>query len=216
MSTLLAIDFDGTFAVQDTIDWISIHYAPEVFAAADAAFSRGEITLDECLSQQVAPITATEREIIDFLLDTVTLRAGIPELLAFCQANDVEPMIVSSGFDNLIEPFLQAQGITLPVIAHTALFTAEGMRISFRGRVICPQCDVACKRDEVRELARGRRIAYVGDGPSDLCAAESADIRFARHTLAEYLLREGYDFIPFEDFHDVRAGLAAALAVSAI
>ncbi len=214
MLMLLAIDFDGTLADKDTVDWFCAHYAPTVFEEVDAAFARGEITLDETLARQVAPITATEDEVVAFLIETVTVRPGVPELLAFCDLHDIEAVIVSSGFDNLMHPYLQAHGYDLPIYAHSVTFGPEGMRVQLRGRAECDLCGVACKRAEVRDIAAGRSIAYVGDGPSDLCAAEDADIRFARASLAEHLEQEGYAYVPFENFHDVRLGLATALGVA--
>ncbi len=59
--------------------------------------------------------------------------------------------------------------------------------------------------------ADGRTLAYVGDGWSDRCAARAADLVFARAGLARYLDDEGTPYVPFEDFHDVRAGLVAYL-----
>ena len=39
MSMLLAIDFDGTLATHDTVDWFSARWAPEDFEAADEALA---------------------------------------------------------------------------------------------------------------------------------------------------------------------------------
>ncbi len=208
---LLAIDFDGTLCEQDTVDWFSAHYAPEVFADADRRLAAGEIDLDTCLQLQVAPIRVPESELVAFLVETVRIRPGADELVAFCSERGVEPVLVSSGFENLMRPILAANGLDLPISAHAVDCGPEGMRVRFRGRAHCDLCGTACKRAEVRALAAGRPIAYVGDGISDLCAAEDADLRFARHTLARHLTAEGHAFIPFEDMHDVRRGLAAAL-----
>ena len=73
---LLAIDFDGTLATHDTVDWFSERWAPADFAAADAALARGEIGLDECLARQIANITATREEVETFLVETVAIRPG--------------------------------------------------------------------------------------------------------------------------------------------
>ena len=54
----------------------------------------------------------------------------------------------------------------------------------------------------------------VGDGYSDLCAAEDAEVRFARASLITHLEREGFSYVPFENMHDVRIGLADALGVA--
>ena len=66
---LLAIDFDGTLATHDTVDWFSARWAPDDFAAADDALARGEIGLDECLQRQIANIVASEEEITAFLVE---------------------------------------------------------------------------------------------------------------------------------------------------
>ncbi len=210
---LLAIDFDGTLTDHDTIDWIAAHYAPDTFDRVDAAFSRGDLTVNECTVQQLAPITASEQDLIRFVLATVSPRPGLRELVDYCAGHGIEPVVVSAGFDNLITPFLQAHGVDLPVLAHTAEFTPDGIRVRFRERAQCDVCGEACKRAEVLALAEGRPFGFVGDGASDLCAAEVAELRFARHVLAAHLTREGLSYLPFEDLHDVRRGLLAATGV---
>jgi len=45
----------------------------------------------------------------------------------------------------------------------------------------------------------------VGDGYSDRCAAEDADLVFARRGLASYLAERGVGFEPFDDFFQVAA-----------
>jgi len=214
VSMLLAIDFDGTLATHDTVDWFSARWAPEDFEAADLALANGEITLDQCLAQQIANITATREEVTNFLVDTVAIRPGARELFAFCAEHDIEPIVVSAGFESLIHAILQAHGFDLRVSAHEVEFGPEGMRVRFRERVLCGHCGERCKRDEVALLAAGRRVAYVGDGYSDLCAAEEADLRFARASLVTHLEREGFAYVPFENMHDVRSGLATALGVA--
>jgi len=39
-------------------------------------------------------------------------------------------------------------------------------------------------------------------------------VRFARASLITHLEREGFPYIPFENMHDVRVGLAEALGVA--
>ena len=211
MSMLLAIDFDGTLATHDTVDWFSARWAPDDFAAADDALARGEIGLDECLQRQIANIVASEEEITAFLVETVRLRPGTDELIAFCGEHDIEPVIVSAGFESLIRAILAAHGVDMAVSAHEVSYGPDGMRVRFRERAQCPHCGERCKRAEVAELAAGRRVAYVGDGYSDVCAAEVADLRFARASLSRHLAAHGHPHVPFEDMHDVRRGLAAAL-----
>jgi 2-hydroxy-3-keto-5-methylthiopentenyl-1-phosphate phosphatase len=111
----------------------------------------------------------------------------------------------------VIEPFLVWHGLSLPVVAHRAAFSREGTTLTFLERDVCARCGEPCKRVALPALARGRNIAYAGDGYSDRCGAAAADLVFARASLATYLRREGVAFTPFDDLYDVRAGLAAFL-----
>jgi 2-hydroxy-3-keto-5-methylthiopentenyl-1-phosphate phosphatase len=73
-----------------------------------------------------------------------------------------------------------------------------------------------CKLDyaeRVRE--KGARIIYIGDGHSDRCASEVADIVFAKDVLAEHCRKQGMPYLPFTDFNDIirvcRSGLLERL-----
>lgn len=210
---LLVIDFDHTLADRDTVDLIAERFAPDAFRAIDAAFAAGRIGLDETIASQMTAVTASLDEILAVLRAEVHPRPGLPELLAFCTARFVEPVVVSSGFRAFIDPLLAGWGLgDLRVRAHDVTCTPEGAVVAFRGLPVCDVCGEACKRGDVRRLAAGRRVGYVGDGASDVCAALAADLVFARDALAEHMAREGRPFTRFGDFHDVLAGLEADLA----
>jgi HAD superfamily phosphoserine phosphatase-like hydrolase len=208
---LLAIDFDGTLTDHDTLDLICQAFAPEAWREADEELHSGRWTLEQVIEHEFASVTATREEILAFVRDRVSLRPGLPALLATCVERFVEPVVVSSGFTSLIVPVLIDHGIDLPVIAHDAVFTREGASVAFRTRTDCGSCGERCKRDDVVRRADGRTIGYVGDGWSDRCAALAADLVFARAGLARYLDDEGVAYRPFEDFDDVREGLVAYL-----
>ena len=70
-------------------------------------------------------------------------------------------------------------------------------------------CGQPCKRSTAAALADGTELVYVGDGYSDRCAAESADLVFARRGLASYLEERGVPFERFEDFHSIARSLAS-------
>jgi 2-hydroxy-3-keto-5-methylthiopentenyl-1-phosphate phosphatase len=59
----------------------------------------------------------------------------------------------------------------------------------------------------VRAQGTDERLVYLGDGISDRCAAQMADLVFARDGLAEYLLERRVPFVPFADFVGVRREL---------
>jgi 2-hydroxy-3-keto-5-methylthiopentenyl-1-phosphate phosphatase len=209
---LLVLDFDGTVTDEDLIDVLVRDWSPEVWQRTETALAAGELPLNDVLVEQLSGVRATEQQVIAFLEERATIRAGLPELIEFCRERFIEPVVISSGFHEVIEPILHRHGIDVPVIAHRAAFSAEGATVTLIAREACHVCGEECKRADTARLANGRPVAYVGDGVSDRCAAASADLVFARAALARYLERDGIPFLPFDDFADVQAGLAAYLA----
>ena len=92
----------------------------------------------------------------------------------------------------------------LGTYANHAEWTAEGLRVSFPyDSRDCGACGNG-KTMRLRALRPGhRRVLYVGDGYSDMCAARHADVRFAKGHLAEYCREQGLAYHPFTSFAGV-------------
>ena len=105
-------------------------------------------------------------------------------------------MIVSSGFRELIEPVLERESLgNVELLSNTVDPDPGGWRVRFRVSETCEGLRAASKRSTAAALADGTELADVGDGYSDRCAAELADLVFARRGLARYLEEQG---VPFE------------------
>ena len=98
------------------------------------------------------------------------------------------------------------EGDCLTVYANHAEMTESGLRITFPYRdAECSQCG-NCKARQVHELRRQcARVIYIGDGYSDRCASQEADILFAKSHLAQICEVEARDYVPFEGFADILA-----------
>jgi 2-hydroxy-3-keto-5-methylthiopentenyl-1-phosphate phosphatase len=129
----------------------------------------------------------------------VRVRAGFAEL---AEAHD--PLIVSSGFRELIEPILEREGLELELVANEVDARPDGWRARFRESESCAVCGQPCKR---ADLSSQDGFVYVGDGYSDRCVALAADRVFARDGLARYLDSRGVAYEGFEDFYDVARAL---------
>jgi 2-hydroxy-3-keto-5-methylthiopentenyl-1-phosphate phosphatase len=172
----------------------------DVFAALEGKLGR-TMTLDEVIAEEMATITAPFEEVRDWLVEHVRIRPGFRELVA---AHD--PLIVSSGFHELVEPILEREGVAARVAANHVTAHPAGWRASFAAGPVCDVCGERCKRSAVAAL---RSFAYAGDGYSDRCVALAAELRFARDGLAAWLDRQGVAYEPFDDLHHVRAVLAS-------
>ena len=209
---LLLLDFDGTITERDTLDLLAREYAPAAFAAAEERLQSGRWTLNEVIRHEFEAVHADEADVLAFVRERVVLRPGLAELVDLCRERFIEAVVVSAGFHEVIEPVLAWHGVALPVVAHHATFTRDGAIVSFRERPVCAHCGEQCKRSALSALARGRLVAYAGDGWSDRCGARAKTRSAARAGLAEHLAAEGVPYTPFDDLYDVRAGLARFLS----
>lgn len=191
----LILDWDGTVTVRDTLVLVLEEFGDrKISRRAAAALDRGEITLNEEIRRDFEPVTAPLGEVVVWLLEHAAVRPGFREL-----AGRHSPLIVSSGFHELIEPILVREGVELEVRANRIEARPDGWRVLFRDQTACEVCGEPCKRAALPE----GRIVYVGDGYSDRCAALAADRVFARDGLARYLDRQGVAYEPFADLRDV-------------
>jgi 2,3-diketo-5-methylthio-1-phosphopentane phosphatase len=208
VSRLIVVDFDGTITERDTLDEMCRIYAPEAWAAAENDLQRRTMTLREVIAAEFSPIVGDHDTIVSETVDRARIRAGFADFVRAAEAAGDEVVVVSSGFESIIRPILEREGLgRLAVVAHDVRFTPEGGVVDFRHGDPCPVCGEECKRSVVDRMRNGREVVYVGDGYSDRCGAEAADVRFARRGLAAYLDREGVGYTPFDDFTTVRVGL---------
>ncbi|HEY5660234.1 MAG TPA: HAD-IB family phosphatase [Gaiellaceae bacterium] len=194
----LVLDWDGTVTETDSL-WMALEEFGdrEVLARVEGSLVEGRLSFQDVMELEFATVTAPVAEVAAFLCREVRIRPGLAELAAA-----ERPLVLSSGFHELIEPVLAREGIELELRANRIDARADGWRILWRDPQRCPVCGDLCKRRNLPPTP----FAYAGDGYSDRCAAAVADRVFARDGLAEWLGSEG---IPFERFDDLRDVLAA-------
>ncbi|MGI8606759.1 MAG: MtnX-like HAD-IB family phosphatase [Gaiellaceae bacterium] len=201
----LVVDFDGTITEQDVLDEIARTFGDdEVYREVDEALDRNGITLHEVLRREFEPVRAPLGEVVEWVHANASIRPGFRELVELARERGWRLVVVSSGFRQLIEPVLERAGIEgLELVSNEVDPDPEGWRITFFDESTCESCGEPCKRTTVRSVVRGGEIVYVGDGYSDRCAAEDADLVFARRGLAAYLTERGVPFEPFDDFFQI-------------
>ena len=205
----LVVDFDGTITEQDVLDAIARTFGDmDVYREVDEALDRNGMTLHEVLRREFAPVTAPVEEVVAWVLANSSVRSGFRELVALARDRGWRLVVVSSGFRQFIEPVLEREGVGgVELVANEAEPDPSGWRVRFFDERECETCGEACKRPTVRSIAPEGEIVYVGDGYSDRCAAEDADLVFARRGLEAYLRERHVPYTHFENFHDVIAGL---------
>lgn len=198
----VVVDWDGTVTEVDGLHLVLLEFGDErIYDRVEEELGRS-LTLHEVIALEFETVRAPLAEVVNWARENVRLRAGFADF-----AREHRPLVVSSGFHELIEPILEREGIELDVRANRLDARPEGWRALFREDEPCPVCGEPCKRADVAGI---ESFAFVGDGVSDRCVSLLADRVFARAGLATYLEERGAPFEPFTDFHDVASALTTA------
>jgi 2-hydroxy-3-keto-5-methylthiopentenyl-1-phosphate phosphatase len=190
----VVLDWDGTVTERDTLDLVLAEFGDaEIYERVEAELDAGTMTLNEVIVAEFATVTAPLEEVVPWLLAHARVRPGFAEL-----ARAHRPLVLSSGFHELIEPVLEREGVlgAVELRANRVDPQPDGWRVRFRVTDICPRCGEPCKRND---LPAGE-VVYAGDSHSDYCASLAASRVFATGNLARWLERRGVAFTPLTDF----------------
>jgi 2-hydroxy-3-keto-5-methylthiopentenyl-1-phosphate phosphatase len=188
----VVVDWDGTVTETDGLHLVLLQFGDErIYDAAESRLGR-ELTLHQVIATEFESIRTPLDEVVAWVVENVRLRDGFAQF-----ARDHRPLIVSSGFHELIEPVLAREGLELEVVANRLDPRPQGWQVRFRSTEPCSVCGEPCKRADIVGLGE---FAYVGDGFSDRCVALAASRAFARDGLAEYLEARSVPFRRFDDF----------------
>jgi 2,3-diketo-5-methylthio-1-phosphopentane phosphatase len=199
-------DFDGTISLIDTAEYLLDRFANGDWRGVDRLLEQGKITIEECMGRQFEMISMTIEDMTRELDGIAHPRPGFEELLDACSGEERRFRITSAGLDFYIRHFLSYHGWdrALEVVAPRVTASERGVRFEFPVKRYLAARNF--KEDNVlAERAVGRRVAYIGDGTSDLWAALSADLAFAvkGSKLDRLLQREGKDHCTFTDFREI-------------
>jgi 2,3-diketo-5-methylthio-1-phosphopentane phosphatase len=217
-SPLLFLDFDGTITERDAIDALLEAFADPRWLDIEREWRAGRIGSRACLSEQLALMHANEEE-LDRLLDSIELDKGLGALLKTCATHQIQSYVISDGLDYCIQRILSRAAtdfIRHSLHVYTNHLESNGgreWRVSFPFfHQACAHGCATCKPAVMSLLnSTAAPTIFVGDGLSDRYAAASADLVFAKHSLAAYCRQERIPYVAYDNLADVAAHLEAAL-----
>jgi 2,3-diketo-5-methylthio-1-phosphopentane phosphatase len=204
----LVVDFDGTVTQDDLLDTVAQRFGDlDVYRKLDEGLDEGRVALREVIVGEYKPVTAPLDEVLEWAFENIRIRPGFGEFVQLAKDRGWRVVIVSSGFHELIEPFLEREGVDVELHANRVDPRPDGWIVDWRYDETCDNCGESCKRSIVQGFARDDELVYIGDGYSDRCAAEASDRVFATRGLARYLDERGVPYERFDDFHDINRSL---------
>ena len=198
-------DFDGTVAERDVGDLLFRRFGGADAHEAAQEWERGEIDSRECLERQVKATRSTPEELRSFA-HACRLDPYFRDFNDFARRRGIEVVVLSDGLDFYIERMLARHGCgSIEFYSNRLTIEAGTFHVEFPWFNLreCTEC-ACCKTHHLFAYRRrGYFIVCVGDGLSDRCPSENADLVFAKGDLLAHCREKHIDCIEFRNFRDV-------------
>jgi len=201
---IIQCDFDGTIIKNNISLLLREKFAIGNWRKIESDYLGGRLAVEESNKRQYALIKESREKLEAFARKNAEIRAGFLEFVTYCLAAGIGLAIVSSGLDFYIEAVLDKIGASdLELHCAQTSFIKDGITVSYVG----PDGGTVREGFKKKYLAwlrkRDGRVAYIGDGLSDLEAASAADCVFATGHLHSLLNTSSVRHHTFSDFHDI-------------
>lgn len=179
-------DFDGTISLNDTTDQLLNRFAKAGWLEIEEQWEAGQIGSKICMQKQIALLDMSEEE-FHACLDEIEIDSGFLEIIKVTSQSNFKLTIVSDGLDLVIRYILKKHQLEhLPIIANRLIQCApRSWQLEFPyAQANCLSQSGTCKCN-VSE-SNQHNVMLIGDGRSDFCLAEQADLVFAKKSLIKH------------------------------
>ncbi len=199
-------DFDGTITEKDTLFSFFEKFADKKWLHVEKEWIEGKISSKECLIKEFELVANLNEELIDSYLKNTKVDTTFLDFYKKIQDKNIDFFVVSDGIDYFINKILKNSGLNnIEIISNHGEFVNGKFVLSFPND--CEKCKNnagTCKCKIVEQKKKEyEKIIYFGDGTSDFCVANKADILFAKEKLFKYCKDKGIEVTAFEKFEDV-------------
>ena len=210
-------DFDGTIALEDVTDAILSRLADKEWLDIEAEWVSGAITSKDCMARQVALINGGWGA-IKTVLQEIRLDPSFASFATWCKDSGIPLMVVSDGLDRVIQFLLWRDEIPVDGIwANHLIGEGDQLSLSFSPSEERDCESGVCKCRIMSNTSRSNvSRVVIGDGKSDYCWAQKADIVFAKSKLLEFCTTQGIPCHSFHHFGEIRRNLERKFAVSPV
>ena len=123
----------------------------------------------------------------------------------YLRSRKIKTLIVSDNFDYILKRILKnnrIQGQT--IYANRVRLGDNRLRPSFPySNPKCGDCAHCKQTTLLANSDKGSLLIYIGDGQSDICAAQDASVVFAKDSLKKHFQKEKLPHVPINGLKDV-------------
>jgi 2,3-diketo-5-methylthio-1-phosphopentane phosphatase len=204
-------DFDGTITLQDVGDAMFETFGGAQCRQIIREYRDGKISAVECFRRECAACSRVNVQELNAFLDRQEIDTTFIDFVRDCRVHQFDCCIVSDGMDYYIKHILNRHGVAdVPFVSNVLhLVPVDGdsyVRFDPGFPFTDETCDrcACCKRNHLLTMSGDEDIiVYVGEGYSDRCPAEYADIVFAKDELLRYCQDENISYYEYRTFADI-------------
>jgi 2,3-diketo-5-methylthio-1-phosphopentane phosphatase len=218
MGLRLFVDFDGTITRKDVGNAFFAHFGGTQATEAVRVYRDGGMTAQECFRTEAGAMGNVNRQgLLDFI-DHQEFDPTFTSFVAWCRSRELPLTVLSDGLDLYVDRILERAGCAdVPrTTNHGEVATgpdgANRLTLAFpHADAVCTRCG-SCKRN-VMLTGSGDEdvICYIGDGFSDFCPVQYADVVFAKSQLQTFCQSMNISYYPYASFDEVRVRLEGLL-----
>ena len=201
-------DFDGTITIYDT--WLEMGdyfiNNTEKWSETIKKFENQEIGARECFITECSLLENFDINRFNDIIDSQKLDPGFIDFHNFCIKNNIPLVILSEGMDYYIERILNNYGLHIPFYSNSIQFTAgkKPFTLNFPySDSDCEKCGTSKRNILMNNTADDEISVFIGDGFSDACVVNYADIVFAKKNLASYCWKNNITYHEYQTFGDI-------------
>jgi 2-hydroxy-3-keto-5-methylthiopentenyl-1-phosphate phosphatase len=206
-------DFDGTIAKNDVCINSFDNFIPDKKTHDEIIekYCNYEYSSREANLRELDLIEDFDFEKFDEHLDKEPLDATFKDFVSYCKENNHELVIVSEGYDYYIKHILERENIDLKFYANklTTYIDDKGkLKVTCEfpnSEEMCSWCGTSKRNviiNNTNDLYNEVSV-FIGDGASDACAVNYADIIFAKGRLASFCWKNNITYHEFNNFDDI-------------
>ena len=201
-------DFDNTISTCDVFDNMLPRFSrDDLWVSLEKKWKRGHIGSRDCLEGQIKGLSIDKVSLNKYLAG-IKLDPYFKKIVNGLSASGVKIIVLSDNFDYILKHIFKLNGIKgLKVYSNKLKVGRDALIPIFpyanNSCHICAHCKT---KNLLANVGRDSIIIYIGDGRSDVCPAQYADIVFAKDELLDFFkekkmtcfgyksLKDTYDF----------------------
>ncbi|MCX5700604.1 MAG: MtnX-like HAD-IB family phosphatase [Candidatus Omnitrophica bacterium] len=202
---IVFFDFDNTISTCDVLDSMLPRFSKdELWIKLEKEWEKGKIGSHVCLEGQIKGLSITKVKLNKYL-SSIKLDPYFEKIVKLLSAKQIKTIVLSDNFDYILKRILNRHSIkSLKIYSNKLSFNKNGLipRFPFHNKN-CQVCGHCKTKNLLANVAQDSIIIYVGDGRSDICPAQHADIVFAKDSLLKHFQDKKLTCFAYNSLKDV-------------